>query len=441
MLEVEFSLLSASRVGPESGLELQAEFEAHRETLKRAVEAIRARAGERKAMLGWIRLPEDTEGARRVRRFQEARPWVRDLVVLGIGGSALGAKALAHALTPQNPPARLYFVDNVEPAPIARLLDRLDPATTLVVAISKSGKTAETMAAFLIFRDWLERHLGQHATDHLVAVTDPQNGPLRTYAASEGLASFDIPPDVGGRFSVFSAVGLLPLAFAGVQLEDLLMGARRANAKGLEAAAKSALALYLLYRYRQKPIHVLMPYSTRMALIPAWFVQLHAESLGKAYDRRGSRVHVGPTPLPALGATDQHSLLQLLQEGPFDKVVSFVRLRHHDHDLEIPGAPGLSPLRFLFGKRLGALLDAEATATPLALAKAGRPSLTIWIDRVDEASLGELLQFFMWQTAIFGELLGINAFDQPGVELAKQYTYALMGHAGYEKLREEIDEA
>ncbi len=441
MPKLDARYLESERVGRENGLEVAAELKAREAELARFHRGLLERSRDPAAMLGWIHLPEATESARAILRYREANAWAREVVVLGIGGSALGAKALTQALSPEEPPARLHFVDHTDPVPLARLLRRLDPAATLVLAISKSGGTAETLAALLLFRRWLEAALGADWRKHLAVVTDPEKGPLRAYASAEGLVAFPVPPDVGGRFSVFSPVGLLPLAFAGVRIEELLMGARRANANALSEAARSAALFFLLERYRAKRVHVLMPYGKRLEKVADWFVQLHAESLGKAKDRRGSRVHTGPTPLAALGPTDQHSLLQLLREGPNDKLVVVVRAKDPGEDLELPEVPGLEAAGYLFGKTLAQLQEAEARGTVLALAEAGRPVLGLTLPAVDEAALGDLLQFFMWQTAFLGELYGINAFDQPGVELAKTYTYALMGRNGYEAVRSALEEA
>ncbi|WP_457629491.1 glucose-6-phosphate isomerase [Oceanithermus sp.] len=443
MLQVDFTNLDAARVGPDRGVEWDRELAAFTPRLEAARDALWERAGAPEAMLGWVHLPEATDVLRSVQRFALSREDVTDVLVLGIGGSALGAKALDAALGGAG--ARLHFVDNVEPEPVAALFDRLDPRTTLVNVISKSGTTAETMAAFLLALDWLRRGLGDEWKRQVVVTTDPERGVLRPFAERHGLASFTIPPDVGGRFSVFSPVGLVPLALAGVEVEALLTGARKANASaradvGENLPAQTALAQHLAWRKGQR-ISVLMPYSTRLALLPAWFVQLHAESLGKAYDRSGSRIHMGPTPLPAVGATDQHSQVQLFREGPFDKVVVFLRHREADHDLTLPAEEGLEELGYLFGKSLFQLLRAEAAATAHALAAARRPNYTIWIERPDAYHLGWLLQHLMWQTAFLGELWNVNAFDQPGVELGKRYTYALLGRPGYEELAEELARA
>ncbi len=440
---MDFSNLDTSRIGPDQGVEWSRELEAAAPRLEAARDALWARTGDPAAMLGWVGLPEATDALRDVQRFALRQEGATDVLVLGIGGSALGAKALDAALGGSG--ARLHFVDNVEPEPVAALLERLDPATTLVNVISKSGTTAETMAAFLIALDWLRRALGPRWKERVVVTTDPERGVLRPYAAKHGLTAFEIPEDVGGRFSVFSPVGLVPLALAGVDVAELLAGARKANQTAREDAAgnlpaQTALAQYLAWRKGQR-ISVLMPYSTRLALLPAWFVQLHAESLGKAYDRSGSRVHAGSTPLPAVGATDQHAQVQLFREGPFDKLVVFVRHREPDRDLTLPAEEDLEELGYLFGKSLFQLLSAEAAATAHALAAARRPNYTIFLERPDAYHLGWLLQHLMWQTAFLGELFDVNAFDQPGVELGKRYAYALLGRPGYEELAAELARA
>lgn len=443
MLQVDFTNLDAARIGPDQGVEWARELEAAAPRLESARDALWERVGEPEAMLGWVRLPEATDALRAVQRFALAQEGITDVLVLGIGGSALGARALDAALGGSG--ARLHFVDNVEPEPVAALFERLEPRTTLVNVISKSGTTAETMAAFLLALDWLRRGMGDGWKRQVVVTTDPERGVLRPFAERHGLASFEIPPDVGGRFSVFSPVGLVPLALAGADVAGLLAGARMANALARADAegnlpAQTALAQHLAWRKGQR-ISVLMPYSTRLALLPAWFVQLHAESLGKAYDRTGSRVHAGSTPLPAVGATDQHAQVQLFREGPFDKLVVFVRHQHADRDLTLPAEEGLEELGYLFGKSLFQLLRAEAAATAHALAAARRPNYTIELERLDAYHLGWLLQHLMWQTAFLGELWNVNAFDQPGVELGKRYTYALLDRPGYEALAEELARA
>lgn len=402
-------------------------LEAHREALLRARESLLAKRGDKAQMLGWLDLPEDTETLRAIRRYREENPWVEDFVLLGIGGSALGPKALEAAFNAGG--VRFHYVDHVEPEPVLRLLRTLDPRKTLVNAISKSGATAETLAVLLIFLNWLREALGEGWRRHLVLTTDPRKGALRALAEREGLMAFAIPEDVGGRFSVLSPVGLMPLAFAGGDVEALLMGARQANANAL-APLEESLPLqtaFLHHLHRHLPINVFMVYAKRLRYLPAWFVQLHDESLGKR-DREGKRV--GTTALPALGPQDQHAQLQLFREGPLDKLLALVIPEGPTEDLPIPPWAGLEEAGYLFGKGLFRLLKAEAEATYQALAEAGQRVFALYLPEVSPYAVGWLLQLLMWQTALLGELWGVNAFDQPGVELSKRLTRELLTREG-----------
>lgn len=402
-------------------------LKAHQEALLQARESLLAKRGDKAQMLGWLDLPEDTETLRAIRRYREENPWVEDFVLLGIGGSALGPKALEAAFNGSG--VRFHYVDHVEPEPILKLLRTLDPRRTLVNAVSKSGATAETLAALLVFLNWLREHLGEGWRRHLVLTTDPKRGALRALAEREGLRAFAIPEDVGGRFSVLSPVGLLPLAFAGADVEALLMGARQANANALAPVGESLpLQTALLHHlHRHLPITVLMVYSDRLRYLPAWFVQLHDESLGKL-DREGRRV--GTTALPALGPQDQHAQLQLFREGPLDKLLALVIPEGPTEDLPIPSWEGLEEANYLFGKGLFRLLKAEAEATYQALAEAGQRVFALYLPEVAPYGVGWLLQLLMWQTALLGELWGVNAFDQPGVELSKRLTRELLAREG-----------
>jgi glucose-6-phosphate isomerase len=447
MIRIDLANVEAGRLGTTHGLELDLEAAAYAARLESIVRHLDARATDPRDMLGWIGLPDDSDVAdAAVALADEVAGSIDDVVVLGIGGSSLGAATVLRALARPSS-RRVHIVDNVDPDVLAELLAGLDASRTLVNVISKSGTTAETMAAFLTCSAWLEAALGtERAARHVLATTDPDVGVLRPLARRRGYRTFVVPPSVGGRYSVLSAVGLVPVGLAGIDVHGLLRGAARANELARAPYAQNpilqaALVQFLSLR-RGKSVSVLMPYSSRLAGLGPWFVQLWAESLGKARDRAGSRVHAGSTPLSAVGATDQHSQVQLFNEGPNDKLIAFVRIREFEHDLVIPEAgEGLEELAYLGGRRYGELLNAEGAATAHALAEHGRPNYTLSLTRVDAEHLGALLQFLMWQTAVMGDLLGIDAFDQPGVELGKRYTYALMGRSGFEELRAELEGA
>jgi glucose-6-phosphate isomerase len=324
---------------------------------------------------------------------------------------------------------------------VAALMARVRLSETLFLVVSKSGGTAETMAQYLIVRGRLQ-DAGLPLAEHLVFVTDPTKGALRPIASAEGIPALDIPPEVGGRFSVLTAVGMLPAALIGIDVVELLAGAqdmvRRTEARDVTRNPAGAWAVlqWLADTRAGRGIHVMMPYADSLRDIASWFVQLWAESLGKI---RADASHTGPTPLPALGATDQHSQVQLFMEGPLDKTVTFIAVQEPATDIMIPRLHADVPdLAYLGGHSLGELLNAERSATAGALAARGRPSATIELDRVDPWHLGSLLMFLEIATAYAGALYGINAFDQPGVELGKRFTYGMMGRPGFEGARKEF---
>ena len=403
--------------------------------------------------LGFLDLPgnevlhrQSTEFASRVRGQFD------DVVVLGIGGSALGPIALRTALLKPQWNAltkderggwpRLQVLDNVDPRTIVALLDRLDLSRSLFIVISKSGGTAETMAQYLVIRARLESIVGKEVARHLVFVTDPEKGALRTIARAEKIPALDIPPNVGGRYSVLTPVGILPAALTGMDTAALLAGAGEiARRCEFDALAKNPAGAFATLQFLAdtklgRRIHVLMPYSDPLRDIADWFVQLWAESLGK--HRTAGDPGIGPTPLAALGATDQHSKVQLFMEGPPDKTVSFIAVDDEPVRLEIPKLHSdVKELGYLGGHRLGELLDIERRATAGALARRGRPNLTIHVETVDAHHLGQLFMFLEIATIYAGELYGINPLDQPGVELGKQFTYAMLGRADAEQARRE----
>ncbi len=406
----------------------------------------RREAGE----YGFYALADQAETVAQIETFAEGMGQAHeDVIVLGIGGSALGTKALLGALrgpgwNEWDDEAREYYprltvLDNIDPSIVHNVLKRVDPRRALVNVISKSGNTAETLAQYIVVRAWLDEALGEAASRHLVFTTDPEAGALREIATRESIATLDVPPSVGGRFSVLSPVGLLPLALVGIDIKALLSGAARAidQAAGTELednpAALFAGLMWAADTTAGSRIQVLMPYSDRLREFGAWYCQLWAESLGKKLDRQGSVVHAGPTPLAAVGATDQHSLVQLFMEGPHDKVVSFITVEDPGCDVPIPELPDLpEAAAYLPGHTLGRLLDAEYQATARALAEAGRMNLTLGLPDLAPATIGELVMFFQLSVGYAGVWYGVNPFDQPGVELGKRLTFAAMGRPGYD---------
>ena len=418
-------------------------------TIRRGVQDLRARG-----VLGFLDLTDGGTVLPEIRTFADGMGQAfSDVVLLGIGGSALGPIALRSALRStrwneldderREYYPRLHVVENVDPSTLSALLERLELERTLVLVISKSGGTAETMAQYLIVRGRLEHELGEKATRHFVFITDPERGALRRIAHDDGIAALSIPPNVGGRFSVLSAVGLLPAALVGIDVEALLAGAAamkaRCDAEALDEnpAGVFAAVHWIADTFLGLHTHVLMPYADPLRDLALWFVQLWAESLGKI---RPDGTSVGPTPLAALGATDQHSQVQLFMEGPRNKTVAFIHVASAASDIEIPSLHADIPeLAYLGGKSLDALLEAERRATAAALTERSRPNLTITLDALDAHHMGELLMLLEIATVFAGEWYGVDAMNQPGVELGKRFTYALMGRPDAEEARREWD--
>jgi glucose-6-phosphate isomerase len=360
------------------------------------------------------------------------------LALDGIGGSALGAQALQTALRPKS--KRLVVFDNVDPEGVAARLAALDARRTVVAAITKSGSTAETTANLLVLMQWMRRRLGARHVQRWTAITDPEKGDLLALARRLDIPTLHIPPNVGGRFSVLTAVGLVPAAFLGLDVPALMQGARDMRAHCWSAppaenlGVMGAVLLHLFATERQRRIQVVMPYADALLHLADWYRQLWAESLGKRLDRMGRVVETGQTPVTSMGATDQHSQVQLYVEGPPDKILTFLEVEAWREEVVIPRLFGdLASTSYLGGKRLGELLRAELRGTEAALTTAGRPNFTYKLPRVSAHVMGQLIYLFEFQTALSGELYGIDAFDQPGVEAGKVAAYALMGRAGYEK--------
>jgi glucose-6-phosphate isomerase len=406
--------------------------------------------------LGFLDLPGNTALHTQSTAFaKRTRGKFDDVVVLGIGGSALGPVALRTALRKpfwnlldageRDMRPRLHVLDNLDPATVTALLDRVKLERTLFIVTSKSGGTAETMAQYLVVREQIDAHkLG--AKEHLVFVTDPRKGALRPLAAADKIPALDIPQNVGGRFSVLSPVGILPAALIGIDTSKLLAGAGDMAQRCLgddlrdNPAGVFATLQFLADSKAGKHIHVLMPYSDALRDTAAWFVQLWAESLGKQRKGRGSEKHVGPTPLGALGATDQHSQVQLFMEGPADKTVTFIAVPRKKGDVKIPKLHAtVAELAYLGGHTLGEVLDVERRATAGALARRGRPNMTFELDAVDPWHIGALVMLLEAATVYAGGLYQVNPLDQPGVELGKQFTYAMLGRPDADSAKEEFE--
>ena len=465
MLTLDYANCLSDRVGPHGidpdHLDPKGEAATGVAAMTKRLSSTRGKGWER-----WRDLHRDpmrSEHVTAIKGYAEKRRGRFDnLIVLGIGGSALGNIALQASLNPftynleptgKRRGPRMFVVDNVDPAYFGGVMNyvlSVDPKLekTLFNVVSKSGETAETAAQFMFIRDLLKKH-GRKGSEHVVAVTDPAKGTMRQICNSEGYFTLPVPDGVGGRFSVLSPVGLFSAAMCGIDIEGLLDGAAAMDpvcSREEMARNPAAMLAYLLVELGEtkgKVNHVMMPYCNQMYLLADWFRQLWAESLGKKASLTGETVYAGFTPIKALGTTDQHSQVQLYREGPNDKVIGFVELEESgwksmpggvgDASVGIPTGLNVEAIKYLEGKSMAALLHAEKRATEYACVESQRPNFTVAFPKLDAHHVGQFI--YMWEmvTAYAGLMLNIDAYDQPAVELGKQATFGLMGRPGFEK--------
>ncbi|MRJ03334.1 MAG: glucose-6-phosphate isomerase [Epsilonproteobacteria bacterium] len=364
--------------------------------------------------VGYYSLPESSRGL--VEELKGEEFTFTTIVHIGIGGSSLGPKALS-ALFRERLSKEIVFLENPDPVDLGGKLEGIDPQSSLFLVVSKSGTTIETLTIFKILLKTLDLQL--EGAPNIWTITE-EGSPLDRFAATYGLRSFHIPKEVGGRFSVLSSVGIVPLTLAGLDTLHLLEGAGEFRDRFFRREEDHLLhkALFYSLNARRYPINVLFSYASELEEFTKWYVQLWGESLGK---RRGGE-GVGLTPVGLLGTIDQHSFLQLLIEGPRDKTVTFLKVGHFNTDLEIPDLhlPHLDRSDFVNGSTLSTLLNRECDATREALTRSQVPNDLIEIERIEERAVGELIFYFELLTSATALALGIDAYNQPGVELGKR---------------------
>lgn len=436
MIELNFSNMMEDAIGI-NGLSERV-IENYRGKIEDSHKQIKERLWPELAFIDLI--SQDTSEIKKI--AQEVREESENFLILGIGGSALGPRALLEALSPfhnftKSP--KVFIYDNVDPRTLKHILSVIDLKKTSVNVISKSGSTAETAASFMILWDGMRELLRRRFSKRFIATTDPEKGNLRTIANREGLRFLPIPRGVVGRYSVLSSVGLLLAEVIGIDSSELLKGAEDIHKRCSEPelwknpAYLFGTLLYLMGKEKGRTIDVMVAYADGLKPLSEWFCQLWAESLGKQ--------GVGLTPYPSVGATDQHSQLQLWIEGPQDKVVIFIRVNDYGDDREVPCVfEDMEGFSYLSGHTLSELIKAEEEATSIALAKAGRPNMTVIVPKIDAYHMGQLFHFFEIATVFTGFLYEINPFNQPGVEEGKNLTYGIMGKRGFEAKRKEVED-
>lgn len=388
---------------------------------------------------GFVKILDDPDVIKKSRDFYNNNKHFKNIVVLGIGGSALGLKAILNLYSFSKIERNFYILDNIDPSYLKHIFEKIDLSQSLFFVISKSGETVETLSQFLYAYSVVKKN-NLDPKKHFIFITDPEKGFLRDISKKEGIITFDVPKDLGGRFSVLSYVGLLPAFFIGEDISEIIEGTKVIDKNFLETCLFSNI-LYLLNVRRGKSNVVFFHYGDRLEKFCQWFSQLWAESLGKKFGNNGEILMTGQTPIVAKGVTDQHSQLQLYLEGPKDKVI--IMIKSNDKvNLNIPEVfTEYDSVKYLSGKSFDILFDAEFKGTYGALIKESVPTISIEIEELNLKTLGALFYFFELATAYSGKLYNINPFDQPGVEIGKRIAFSILGKSGYNEellIKEEL---
>ena len=424
-------------------------FLTEEEILKSEETALKARktllegTGEGNDFLGWVNYPNayDQEEFARIKKAAEKIRKDSDvLVVIGIGGSYLGAKAIIEALNPYFKKEKdlevIFAGHNLSSTYAAELLSYLENKEFSINVISKSGTTTEPAIAFRLFKELLEKKYGKDASSRIYATTDKARGALRTLANSEGYETFIVPDDVGGRYSWFTAVGLLPVAASGINIDELMQGAKDAyqdaSTKDYKEnpCLKYAAVRNLLYN-KEKLVEILVNFEPKLSYVSEWWKQLYGESEGK--DNKGL------FPASLTYSTDLHSMGQFVQDGTRIMFETVLNIQNPEQNIILKKVEqDLDGLNYLAGTDADSVAKRAMEGTILAHVDGGVPNLVLNIEKLDAHTMGYLLYFFMFACGVSGYILDVNPFNQPGVEDYKKNMFALLGKPGYEELRKEL---
>ena len=422
------------------------QFDVYRKKALEAFDTLVSGSGEGNDFLGWRTLPNETPESIIAGCEGIARKWhdkgIELVIVIGIGGSYLGAKcaieALSHSFVrPEGAPQVVFAGNNLSEEYIAELIDLARLKSTAVIVISKSGTTTEPAVAFRVFKEYLEQVYGKaDAAERIVAVTDASRGALKTLATREGYATFVVPDDVGGRFSVLTPVGLLPIAVAGFDIRAMLKGAAEEREALLVRSEDNAAVQYaamrnLLHSANGKAVEILVTYNPKLTYLAEWWKQLYGESEGK--DGKGI------FPASVANTADLHSMGQFIQEGSRVMFETVINVEKSNREIVIGTDPdNLDQLNYLAGSRVNHCNAMAQLGTKLAHIDGGVPQMEVSIERICESTLGAIFYFFEFACGISAYVLGVNPFNQPGVEAYKKNMFALLRKPGYEEKTREL---
>jgi glucose-6-phosphate isomerase len=369
-------------------------------------------------MYEFLHLPEDEKTANEILKYIKTLKY-KNVVMIGIGGSILGGKMLIESLENEKTP-RVITLDNIDPDFFTEIISKTNLKESAFVIASKSGDTIETIANFMALKNILEKQKISWQKNTMI-ITENNDKFLNKIAKKEKIKCFHVSKDICGRFSVLGPMGLVPAALAKIDINKILKGAISAKnifekTPNTHPASILAEMQFKTYTKQKKPITVIFPYSKKLNSFADWYIQLLSESIGK-------NEKIGPTPLKAIGVTDQHSQLQLFMDGPNNKFIIFIEIENFENKIKISGESlKNSTLSYLQNVEMGQLLNAEKRAIEEAFNKKGRPSITLKLNKLNEENIGSLIYIFELQVALLGEIFNVNAFDQPGVELGKKLT-------------------
>lgn len=374
--------------------------------------------------IGYYTLPEAKDLIAKIKEFATTNPLCKsgelsDIVVIGIGGSSLGAKAIDRVIYKKEG-AKLHFLENSDPINLEQTLSKIDSEKTIFILISKSGSTIETTSIFKhICARFNFEFNSKELQDRLIVITD-SGSPLSNFAQKYSFAEFNIPLNVGGRFSVLSAVGLVPLYLAGVDIDALLSGAEKFSESFFSENENHLIdkADYYASNYDREPINVIFAYSSLLEYFVGWYVQLWGESIGKI-DESGKSV--GLTPIGLIGSVDQHSFLQLIMEGVKDKTVTFLKVKDFESDVKIPdiSIDFIEKTNYINNQSFATLINAQCDSTLEAIKEQGVMTDLIELEKLNEEAIGALIYYYELLTSAVGVILKVNTYNQPGVELGK----------------------
>ncbi len=424
------------------------EISNYEKTVNEAVNLLHSKSGAGNDFLGWLDLPDNYD-REEFDRIKKSAKKIQDtsevLVVVGIGGSYLGARAAIEMLTDtfynyktdSKTPKIIYAGNSISSTYLADVVEFLKDKDFSVNIISKSGTTTEPALAFRVLRSLLIEKYGiDGARERIYATTDKARGALKTFADKEGYETFVIPDDIGGRFSVLTAVGLLPIAAAGIDIDAMMQGAKDAKNEYMKPYCENSCykyaALRNLLRLKGKEVEIMVNYEPSLVYFSEWWKQLYGESEGK--DRKGI------FPASVSFSTDLHSMGQYIQDGSRIIFETVLKVDTPRKDFEIPyDEENTDGLNFLSGKTIDTVNTKAFQGTILAHTDGDAPNIVINIDKLDAYHFGALVYFFEKACAISGYILGVNPFDQPGVEAYKKNMFALLGKPGYEELSNELE--